>query len=444
MTYKRLYRAIALFCAALLLFGAAGHPDDSAWTVYHSARWGYSLAHPAAWHAEVTLRNADDQPLSVLRERLVISGAADAQVLVEVWTKAPAQGLLEWVAAVQGDLITLSGITLPKAANARIAGREALLLSQPGGCGGPPLLMAYIDAGDRVLLVLYAVRDDGASLEVYRALLASLIISPELQTGGEARLVLPSFQPQTNAYDPCDYAPNEQGCCGYPRVPHWQCSLDLATKQHRGNCTYWAAYKRPDIAAAVAWGNGGQWASRAQSVGCWVDTIPRVGDLMVREYSPGHVAYVTAVHATTIDITEMAWCTSCPQNTRNVPIAGRRYIHVCPGFCAFPELTSPASGAVYATRIASFSWLAPACNPASYELRIRTLPDMQVGGETAFAGQTTLTQLSVQLEARWDNVTLYWSARAAPSGAWSPARILRIEPVPQTLTFFPLIQVEGE
>jgi hypothetical protein len=117
------------------------------------------------------------------------------------------------------------------------------------------------------------------------------------------------------------------------------------------------------------------------------------------------------------------------------------FIHVCPGYCAFPELTSPASGAVYATRFASFSWQTPACNPTNYELRIRTVPDMEVGGETAFAGQTTVTQLIVQLAERWDNVTLYWSVKAGPSGAWSPPRSLKVVPVPQMLTYLPLVQV---
>lgn len=440
---KRVFRATALLLTALLSLGAASFPNDSAWSVYHSTRWGYSLAYPSAWRAEVTLRNADDQPSLVLRERLAIRGPQDAELVLQVWAKAPAQGLLAWVTEVQGDFLALGGVVLPNATNARIAGREALLLSQPGGCGGPPLLLAYIDAGDRGLLVQYTARDDGAALEVFPALLASLTITPEPSLAGTPRLLLPPLKPETNATDPCDYAPIERGCCGYPQVPLWQCSLDLATLQQRGNCTYWVAYKRPDVAAAVRWGNAGQWAVQAQTAGCNMDTLPRVGDIMVRQGNPGHVAYVTAVYAGTIDTTEMAWCTTCPQNTRNVPIAGHLFIHACPGYCAFPELTSPAAGAVLASRTATFRWQAPACAPAGYELRIRTVPDMQVGGETAFTGSTSSTQLSIQLAERWDNVTLYWSVRATPTGAWAPARSLRIVPVPQKLTFFPLVQGGG-
>ena len=66
-----------------------------------------------------------------------------------------------------------------------------------------------------------------------------------------------------------------------------------------------------------------------------------------------------------------------------------------------------------------------------------------MGSEPAYAGTTSSTQLSVQLAERWDNVTLYWSVRTSASGAWSPPRSLRIEPVPQTLTFFPLAHDGG-
>ena len=440
---ERVYRAIVLLLAALLLLGATSFSDDSTWSIYHNTHWGYSLAYPSTWRAEITLRNADDLAFFVLRERLAIHGPQDAELVLQVWAKSPAQGLLAWVEAVQGDFLALGGVALPTSSNARIAGHEALLLSQPGGCGGPPLLLAYIDAGDRGLLVQYTVRDDGAALEVYRALLASLIITPEPSLAGVPRLFLPPFQPETNASDPCDYAPSAWGCCGYPQVLPWQCSLNAVTGEQRGNCTYWAAYKRPDVATAVGSGNAGQWAAQAQSAGCWVDALPRVGDIMVREGDPGHVAYVTAVYATTIDTTEMAWCTSCTDNNRTVPIAGRSYIHVCPGYCAFPELTAPAADVVLASRTATFHWQAPACAPAGYELRIRTVKDMQVGGETAFTGSTPSTQLIVQLAERWDSMTLYWSVRATPSGAWSPARRLMIIPVPQTLTFFPLAQDGG-
>ena len=84
----------------------------------------------------------------------------------------------------------------------------------------------------------------------------------------------------------------------------------------------------------------------------------------------------------------------------------------------------------------------------SYTGRIRTIAiggekGFKVGGETAYTGSTSSTQLSVQLAERWDNVTLYWSVRATPSGAWAPARRLIIIPVPQTLTFFPLVQGGG-
>ncbi|MGB3072642.1 MAG: CHAP domain-containing protein [Candidatus Moraniibacteriota bacterium] len=60
-----------------------------------------------------------------------------------------------------------------------------------------------------------------------------------------------------------------------------------------GNCTWWAAYKRPDIAAAVSgsgW-NGGQWYSKLAGKGFDVGSVPKVGAIV--EFSgPGHVAHV--------------------------------------------------------------------------------------------------------------------------------------------------------
>lgn len=74
-----------------------------------------------------------------------------------------------------------------------------------------------------------------------------------------------------------------------------------------GNCTWWAAYKRPDLAAEVSgsgW-NGGQWYDKFQSKGFSVGSGPKPGSI-VEFSSPGHVAYVEKVRSDgSFDVSEM-------------------------------------------------------------------------------------------------------------------------------------------
>lgn len=79
-------------------------------------------------------------------------------------------------------------------------------------------------------------------------------------------------------------------CYGYTSTTsHFACTTV-------GNCTWWAAYKRPDIAAAVSgsgW-DGGQWSGKLSGKGFSVGFQPKVG--AIAEFSsPGHVAYVESV-----------------------------------------------------------------------------------------------------------------------------------------------------
>ena len=74
-----------------------------------------------------------------------------------------------------------------------------------------------------------------------------------------------------------------------------------------GNCVWWAAFKRPDLAQMITgsgW-SGGQWYSKFKKLGVSVGLVPLVGDIV--EFSdPGHVAYVTSVHDDgSFDVSEM-------------------------------------------------------------------------------------------------------------------------------------------
>ncbi len=92
-------------------------------------------------------------------------------------------------------------------------------------------------------------------------------------------------------------------CFGYKSsTDHFSCG------QH-GNCVWWAAYNRPDLAKKIVgsgW-NGGQWSSRFEKMGFAVDLDPQPGDI-VEFSSPGHVAYVTRVNDDgSFNVSEMDW-----------------------------------------------------------------------------------------------------------------------------------------
>lgn len=62
-------------------------------------------------------------------------------------------------------------------------------------------------------------------------------------------------------------------CYGYTSTTnHFACNIPPANS---GNCVWWAAYKRPDIAEKITgsgW-NGGQWYGKLRNMGFLVDPI---------------------------------------------------------------------------------------------------------------------------------------------------------------------------
>lgn len=95
-----------------------------------------------------------------------------------------------------------------------------------------------------------------------------------------------------SAEEQCNVQTTE--CFGYTSTTsHFVCNY---CPYHSGNCTWWAAYKRPDIAAAITgsgW-DGGQWYDKLKNLGFSVGPEPRAGAVV--EFSkPGHEAYVESV-----------------------------------------------------------------------------------------------------------------------------------------------------
>lgn len=100
------------------------------------------------------------------------------------------------------------------------------------------------------------------------------------------------------------YATGDTSCYGYSsKTNHFFCTSV-------GNCTWWAASKRDDLAAAIdasksgGW-NGGQWYDKLKTMGFPVGSVPKPGAIVEFDV-PGHVAYVEKVNADgSFDVTEM-------------------------------------------------------------------------------------------------------------------------------------------
>ena len=91
-------------------------------------------------------------------------------------------------------------------------------------------------------------------------------------------------------------------CFGYTSTTnHFECG-------DYGNCAWWAAYMRPDIAKVITgsgW-DGGDWYAKLKGT-IPVGSVPKVGAIADFD-SPGHVAYVTAVGDNgSFSVSEMNW-----------------------------------------------------------------------------------------------------------------------------------------
>ena len=91
------------------------------------------------------------------------------------------------------------------------------------------------------------------------------------------------------AVEPCDVPMDH--CFGYTSTTsHFACNY---CPQYSGNCVWWAASKRPDIAAVISgsgW-NGGEWYDKLKNLGFSVGPIPEDG--AIADFSNHHhVAYV--------------------------------------------------------------------------------------------------------------------------------------------------------
>ncbi len=110
-----------------------------------------------------------------------------------------------------------------------------------------------------------------------------------------------------------------------------------------------------------------------------------------------------------------------------------------PQTCPSPSLQEPSNGFVTTNRTMTFKWDDVSCQHSGFTYRVKTVPDMDSGGQTVVDTGVGGTQRTETFGSQWDNRDLYWSVRAAnaPGGAsWASARAFRISPnAPPSISF---------
>ncbi len=298
------------------------------WETYIDDEWRYTITYPHDWTVRVVFTNGQDRPLHIIRKRVRFSDPNHAEIDIDVWQKTPESDLITWLVRNQRRMLELGNVHIPSTANAVIDGQASIVLAQVGTCSAPPLFFAYIPARDRMFAIYYSAADGGEALDIYRQMVVSFTNSAGRVQAGATMHIPELLYPQAPRRD-C-YLRYSANCCGYTaQSAKWACGTEVGTNIDYGNCVWWAAYNRPDVGDAIPRANAGQWAELAEQAGFPVDTTPQVGDIVVNEGDPGHVAYVTNVGATTVRVTSMGYCRIPPPcfETATYPIAGHRFIH---------------------------------------------------------------------------------------------------------------------
>lgn len=106
--------------------------------------------------------------------------------------------------------------------------------------------------------------------------------------------------------------------------------------------------------------------------------------------------------------------------------------------CSGPSLQEPANGYSSGNTTLTFRWSDVSCDHTGFTFRVKTVPDMESGGEVLISADQGSTQRTETFGSQWINRDLYWSVRAAQAlggAAWAPARVFRLVNNPPTISF---------
>ena len=391
--------------------------EDADWRTYVDEKWGFTIQYPLDWDVREVFSNSEDGPSYVIRKRVRFAGSNHAEIHIDVWQKSTAVGLTAWLDANQKTMLELGNVQIPRTTNAVLSARESLVLTQRGSCSSPPVFLAYVPAGDRMFSLIYRAADGGKAVDTYLQMLRSFSSGIE-QVETQASTYIPEISyPYESANQTC-YQKFSNWCCGYrAHSAKWPCGTKVDDGQDLGNCTWWAAYNRPDV-GDVVWGMAYQWAQQAQDAGLPVDLTPRVGDIVVNETPPaGHVAYVTAVGATSVEVTSMGWCRTCYE-TATYPIAGHRFIHRKDTGMNAPTLLSPTNGSTVSSRDVTVRWQTTG-SPVSHIVEFKEHPGTRVLPPLETDDRTWATVHIPWDGCRWHVCAVYRDVQLACSDRWT-------------------------
>lgn len=108
------------------------------------------------------------------------------------------------------------------------------------------------------------------------------------------------------------------------------------------------------------------------------------------------------------------------------------------GSCNGPGLNEPANGWRTHNHTITFRWNDVSCSHTGYRLRVKTVSDMDYGGQTLADVYVSGTEQTLSFGTEWENRSLYWAVKAenAPGGArWSSVREFQIVNDPPTISF---------
>jgi len=227
-----------------------------------------------------------------------------------------------------------------------INGNEMIMMSEDGIPNQrPTILYAFFNCNSVTLRIQYIGYHGGTNSQIYRDILETF----ECNGQSEKASIVPKIEPAIFITESDTLA--NQGL--NPCYGHWDPTEGSNTSRYDcGECTWWAAYSRPDIPTDGTWnygldgGNAYVWDDIARENNRFINMVvdyPEVGAIAVWEKNAsigvpaGHVAYVVEVNGDgTFDVTHMNWLGSrAPQRTDNLP--DRSDVHFILGGVTFFE-----------------------------------------------------------------------------------------------------------
>lgn len=313
-------------------------PDNQeTWTTYIDSEFNFSIQYPSSW--EIKKSYAAVYSPKIRKVRVYFISPELATIAIDVWTNISSKNSYDWFSNDIAPDLTDDSIVgkLPSQPNAIVCGTDAIYFEQPVGDQVPYAYRFFLLHGNNGYMIHYNAFDGGKKLETFKSMVKSFSLGaengedvlPEMHTPMELNIRTSSIScPSGN----CSEIYN-QGCCAHPAGNNpFPCSREIATGHDKGNCTWWAAHKRPQLGLDIAnspyrgcysGGNhadAADWLCIAQHEGYATGHEQRVGSTYWVKPgthgtgSAGHVAHVIQTGSTTVKVSEMNWCITCDRD----------------------------------------------------------------------------------------------------------------------------------